>query len=648
MKILYFDLCAMLIIVILVVAMLFRRKQGGRTNNMLVVIWINVFFTTIFDFCSEAYNLWVPAEEMNFVFLNILFYGYFLSRNLTPLVYQFYICSVTDTWHIVKAKKWLQVLFVAPYLGVCLLLSSNLFCHNVFYFDQDMVYTRGPLFYGLHFCAFIYLVIGISYLCVYRKVLTREKLLVLMSMYPWNVVAIMIQAFIPEYLVEMFLNTISLVLVTNVVQRSEEMINPLIGIRSHISFTSDMKKVFILQKPVQIFVAKIVNYHSLLTILGYETCNSLMKQISDNLQESVGTKPVTADLYYLENGLFAVTSENVDSSFFRELTQKFSNEIKGNIQMGKMELELNSCLCVFSCPQDFEEYDKMLSFVNNFFSYFPADGTVTYLEDEQDKQKTMFQLRNEIDGIVSKAIEENRFEMYYQPIYSIRKKRFLSAEALIRLKDDKYGFISPELFITAAEKNGTILQIGEFVLDSVCSFLAECSQMGVPVDYIELNLSMKQCMQKDLVDKVFYYIKKYNLTPEQINLEVTETAANTAQDIVEDNICELTKRGISFSLDDYGTGYSNLSRFMSLPFQIVKIDKSMTDKVFDSKMKTILKYNIQLLKEIGMEIVVEGVENEEVLKQFEEMECEYIQGYYFSKPLPKNEFVEFVKRNNQS
>lgn len=120
---------------------------------------------------------------------------------------------------------------------------------------------------------------------------------------------------------------------------------------------------------------------------------------------------------------------------------------------------------------------------------------------------------------------------------------------------------------------------------------------------------MKQCMQMDLTDKVLYYLKKYNLKPEQINLEITETAANTTQDVVEENIRALSEQGIAFSLDDYGTGYSNLSRIISLPFRIVKIDKSMTDKVFDSKISAILKYNIRLLKEIGMEIVVEGCGN---------------------------------------
>ena len=113
-----------------------------------------------------------------------------------------------------------------------------------------------------------------------------------------------------------------------------------------------------------------------------------------------------------------------------------------------------------------------------------------------------------------------------------------------------------------------------------------------------------------------------------------------------ENIKALKDIGVSFALDDYGTGYSNLSRIISLPLKIVKIDKSMTDTVMTSKINSVLKYSVLLLKEIGIDIVVEGVETEDVLNSFVQMGCDYIQGYYFSKPLPEADFVEFIKKHN--
>lgn len=648
MKILYFDLSAILVLVVMI-ALLFQRKdRSNLTNKLLMMVYLNVLATTIFDVWSEAYNIWFLATETDSTFRYFLYYGYFFSRNLTPPLFQLYLCSLTDTWHILKKKKWMQVVFIAPYAMVCLLLCSNIFFHEVFYFDADLIYIRGPLFYGLHLCAFMYFLSGIAFLIRFRKVLAADKLTALICFYPWNLIAILIQAFVPEFLVEMFLNTMSLLLISNIVQRPEEVINPIIGIRSHIAYTADMKKSFYLKKPVHVLIAKIVNYESLLTILGNDACNGMMKHVSDQMKDALIRKNNTAELYYLENGMFAAVSESEDMQYYRDASNTFAKAIYGSFQYGKLELEMDSCLSVFRCPQDFDNYDSMMSFIHSFYSYLPSGGTVTFLEDENDNRKFSFHLRNEIDRILSTAIAEKKFEMYYQPIYSVTEQRFKSAEALIRLKDEKYGFISPQLFISAAEKNGTILQIGEYVLDEVCRFMAECSKNRLPLEYIELNLSMKQCVQMDLKDKVLYYLDKYDLKPEQINLEVTETAANTSQDVVDHNMSSLSDHGISFSLDDFGTGYSNISRIISLPFHIVKIDKSMTDKVFDPKINAVLKYNIQLLKEIGMEIVVEGVETEDVLNACKDMGCDYIQGYYFSKPLPQQQFVQFITSHTAS
>ncbi|MGN0906216.1 MAG: EAL domain-containing protein [Bullifex sp.] len=645
MKILYFDICAILIMLIMTADLSLRKNRGTHTNRMLLALYLNVLITTVFDLWSEAYNIWFLASETDSTFRYILYYGYFLSRNLTPLLYQLYLCAVTDTWHILKKRRRLQLMLVVPYAVVCMLLFSNLFFHNIFYFDENLIYTRSYMFYGLHACALVYLISGIVFLITYRKVLPKDKLLALICFYPWNLFAILIQAFIPEYLIEMFLNTVSLFLISNIVQRQEDMLNPIVGIESHIAFSTDMRKAFCVRKPVRILLARLVNYQSLYTILGNDVCNDLMKKIAEHLRTSFHGTTGTIDYYYLENGLFAAVSESSDRNAFREDSLSFASFLKDEIRMGKLEVEMDACLTVLTCPGDFSDYEKLMSFVHTFSSFLPSGGNVTFLEDGNTDGSYGFHLRNDIDRIIGRAIENNNFEVYYQPIYSVREKRFKSAEALIRLFDDTYGYISPQLLIENAEKNGTIIQIGEFVLDSACRFMSECMKSGLPLDFIELNLSVKQCVQVDLKDKVIHYLNKYSLSPDRINLEITESAAITSQDIVEENMRSLCEYGVSFSLDDYGTGYSNLSRVILLPFRIIKIDRSMTVKVTDPRINAILRHTISLLREIGIEVVVEGVETEDILKQFEDLGADYIQGYYFSKPLPENDFIAFMRAN---
>ena len=640
MKILYFDIVAIVILAILLASLFFRKMLNGRADKYLALLLANALVTAILDCWIEAYNVWIPVKESNTYIREILYYGYYLSRNLTPLLYQLFICAVTGTWHILKKNKWLKRGIQIPYLLVIGTLFTNLFQHTVFYFDENLVYIRGPLISLLYVASFLYFCFGIIYLFIYRKMLPADKFVASMLMYPMNLFAVAVQLVNSRYLIEMFMTSISLLLITIVVQRAEETVNPTLGIQNYVAYTTDLKKAFYIQKPMGIIYVKLVNYQALLGLLGYDACIQFMKRIATDLENISEQVHLSKDLYYLENGLFVFVTEEEEAEKLRKVAERVSVMLKQKKQFEQLKLRLDFCICILKCPQHIDNYESLLAFGHSFYTYLPRN---TVNDMTETKDHSSLRLRNEISSIITNAIAEKRFEVYYQPIYSIKEKQFLSAEALIRLYDMNYGFISPELLITAAEKNGTILQIGDFIFEEVCHFLAKCQEKGLPIRYIELNLSMTQCMQKDLKEKVLYYLEKYHLRPDQINLEVTETAANTAPDIVEENMQSLLEQGSFFSLDDYGTGYSNISRIMSLPFHIVKLDKSLADKVDEPKIRTVLKHTILMLKEIGMEIVVEGVETKETLEEFAKMGCDFIQGYYFSKPLPEQEFVKFIQ-----
>ena len=155
-------------------------------------------------------------------------------------------------------------------------------------------------------------------------------------------------------------------------------------------------------------------------------------------------------------------------------------------------------------------------------------------------------------------------------------------------------------------------------------------------------------MRGDIAEEVMEILNKYKIHPGQINLEITETAASNSQKIMMKNLNKLNRVGIGLSLDDFGTGYSNMNRIASLPFNIVKLDKSFANNDKNPKLLIVLENMINMIKSMNMKIVVEGIETEDLVKQFSDLECEYIQGYYYSKPLPKEDFIEFIKRNNKA
>ena len=153
-------------------------------------------------------------------------------------------------------------------------------------------------------------------------------------------------------------------------------------------------------------------------------------------------------------------------------------------------------------------------------------------------------------------------------------------------------------------------------------------------------------MRGDLYSEIIDIMKRFNVDPSKINLEITETAAVSSQDSLLENMKALESYGISFSLDDFGTGYSNMDRVSSMNFNIIKLDKSFVNVQRSIRRDIVLDNTVKMIKSLGMKIVVEGVESAEILQRFADLRCDYIQGFFFSKPLPKDEFITYIKNHN--
>ncbi len=313
------------------------------------------------------------------------------------------------------------------------------------------------------------------------------------------------------------------------------------------------------------------------------------------------------------------------------------------VKIDKFDLNLIPYVCLAKCPEDIDNFQSLISFGTDFHEKLPYNGEVIHADGSTVKR--MVSLLTGMDSIIERALANHGFHVYYQPIYSIEKKRFVSAEALLRLIDEKEGFISPEIFIPAAEKSGAIHKIGDYVLTEVFQFIASSEYKKLGLEYIEINLSVSQCMHHGLADSILESMSRYGVSSNQVNLEITESAASYDQSVMSENLERLSAAGLTFSLDDYGTGYSNMYRIAALPLKIVKLDKTFVNNQ-NSKMWTILQNTVRMIKDLNMEIVVEGIETEEMVKKFSDLKCDFIQGYFFSKPIPQREFVEFIDRWN--
>ena len=168
------------------------------------------------------------------------------------------------------------------------------------------------------------------------------------------------------------------------------------------------------------------------------------------------------------------------------------------------------------------------------------------------------------------------------------------------------------------------------------------------LSYIEINLSVAQCLQFDLPATVGRLQEKYGVDPRHINFEITETMFDNLSEVMDRNLRELVRMGYSFSLDDYGIGYSNIHRLSKLPLNIIKIDKSLVDEMFTENGEVIIRNTVRMMQGIHKELVIEGVETRDEMEALAAMSCDFIQGYYYSKPLSAEDFIQFLKKHNKA
>ena len=262
-----------------------------------------------------------------------------------------------------------------------------------------------------------------------------------------------------------------------------------------------------------------------------------------------------------------------------------------------------------------------------------------------------------IEMLLNKALEEDGFEMVYQPIYSTKKQTFASAEALIRMpEDEELGYISPEEFIPIAEEKGLIMEIGDTVLEKVAQFIERSHLLEKGVEYIEVNLSRMQIVAVDICNRVQEIVGKYQISPDNINLEITETATINDDLRMKENMLKLQAAGFRFSMDDFGTGYSNLAQMTNVNYDLIKLDKSLIwpgfhtsvlhpekSKQEKKQVKSVLHHVVEMIKCREFGIVAEGIETKEMVDYFTAQGVEYLQGAYYSQPLKEKEFLHFIE-----
>lgn len=290
---------------------------------------------------------------------------------------------------------------------------------------------------------------------------------------------------------------------------------------------------------------------------------------------------------------------------------------------------------------------------NNFHDLFKNADTALYKSKGLGKGTTTFYNSKMSDDASEKAriqtdlhtaVENEEFKIYYQPIVSVDTGRIKGCEALTRWIHPEHGLIPPDKFIGIAEENGTIIEIGKWIFKNACKYAKSMYNKGYTDFYVSINVSPNQLLQNEFVDFVLGTMKKLEILPEMIVIEITESVLIEYLDLAVEKLTELREHDIRIALDDFGCGYSSLTYLKRLPINILKIDRSfILDIQSEEEEKNMISIIILLAKLLDMKIVAEGVEFEHQLSYLKKQGCDMFQGYLISKPVPKAEFSRLMK-----
>ena len=251
-----------------------------------------------------------------------------------------------------------------------------------------------------------------------------------------------------------------------------------------------------------------------------------------------------------------------------------------------------------------------------------------------------------LDNLLHSALAKKEFVLYYQPIVDLQTNKIAKMEALLRWQNPQFGLISPSIFIPLAEENGSIVAIGEWVLETACAQNKVWQKMGLDPVKISVNLSVRQFQQQNLVCAIANILKQTQLNPKYLELEITESITMQNTESTKAILAQLNKMGVFLSMDDFGTGYSSLSYLKQFPFHTLKIDRAFVkDLHCNSQDLAIVKAVIALGKGLNLNIVAEGVETEELRDLLKNLGCEYIQGYLYSKPVPAADATKLLRQH---
>ena len=416
----------------------------------------------------------------------------------------------------------------------------------------------------------------------------------------------------------------------------------LTGLPNRSSFNIYLNKLIANKENVAVIFIDLDDFKGVNDSMGHAIGDELIFNAAMRLSNQLNKNEFVSRLSGDE---FAIIINKLNIDTYKERVEMFSDVLSNDYILNEQIVKGSASIGVATYPHDALSVNDLLRYadVAMYESKKNGKNNNSYFNQKMNKE---INEKIVIRKLLHYAIEENELSVVFQPKVCVKIDKVTSLEALVRWNSKKKGFISPAVFITEAENNGTINKIGEWVLRESCKQAAIWNKDGLLPKNISVNMSPLQFYQKDIVDIIQKALDDFKLPPEKLEIEITESVfINDVKDTLE-IINRIKKLGVSIALDDFGTGYSSLSYLMEFPIDVLKIDRSFVKNLDKSKKNEMLIKNIfNIAEDINVDVVVEGVETKEQLDIISKYKFDLIQGYLYSPPINIEDATLLLKKS---
>lgn len=624
--------CGLVVLMIILYFYLRQKSVGLKTEQFFKWMLVITFVSLSLDVLSVVAI--VNRAVLPGLLVEAVCKAYITTLVWAPCVGLLYVC--TDLFSGKEYRRLIIVYPVIAAIGTALIIVSRI----EYFHEGREIYTHGPSINCTYLFAFFYVVCTLYMVLRYEKRMNPRRCRAVLAWMAVWFAASLIHLFHRELLVVGFGSAVGMMILFFELENPEAYIDKSTGAFNLHTLLEYMRQLYQRKETFSILAIYLEPDQDSNVDIGQ--LDGAMISMVEYLEGTRGAKVFKN----VERELI-VLYENEDwlKDAFEKIRKRYNqmwNEYSNVYQPVKVEpfyVLMPDSRVAESAEDVFElmRYYRMKEIDLSVERLILIDQS---LAEERRERKRM-------ERMIVHALDENRIEVFLQPIYSTEKKSFVSAEALVRMQTTEGEYLPPAKFIPVAEESGLIARIGERVFDKTCEFIKKYNIGQYGIEYVEVNLSARQCESPELPRIYKDIMKKHELDPGCINLEVTESAAIQMKEQVVENMQSLIDYGVTFSLDDFGNGQSNLNYIVDMPVHIVKFDKDMIQAYFKKeKAKFVLDAAIHMIHGMQLKMVSEGVETAEQFHEMTRLGVQYIQGYFFSKPLPMSEFLEFVKERN--